>query len=352
MPRHHRIRVPEMPPSDYVARLIDDATSEEKKEKYNILTFATHERYQTLMAKTGHNFYGFLTEGIKEWNEDYGEMPDNFYPLPKETLYRGIKFDFILAQSKFGQFQIAELINQKLNLPIISLEHTAPTSVLKQEWLEEIKNMAGDINVFISEWSKKQWKINSFNQQIVHHSVDVELFRPLDIDRSPVILTVANDFKNRDYCLNYSGWERITEGLDTKVVGSSPDGFSEPAPSVEKLAEDYASAQVYLNTTTVSPIPTSLLEAMACGCAVVTTATCMIPEVVKHGVNGMISNDESELRGYIEELLSNEELRKELGENARQTVVENFSEYTFLQSWERIFKEAYEMKNNNFYKEG
>ena len=204
MTRTHRVRVPEMPPSDYVSGLIDDATSG-KREKYNILTFATHERYQTLMAKTGHNFYGFLTEGIKVWNEDYGKMPDNFYALPKETLYRGIKFDFILAQSKFGQFQVAELINQKLNLPIIALEHTAPTSILKQEWLEEIKGMAGDINVFISDWSREQWKIQSDNQQVVHHAVDVELFKPGGYDRSPVVLTVANDFKNRDYCCNYSG---------------------------------------------------------------------------------------------------------------------------------------------------
>ena len=78
----------------------------------------------------------------------------------------------------------------------------------------------------------------------------------------------------------------------------------------------------------------------------------MIPEVVKHGVNGMISNDESELRSYIEELLSNKELREELGKNARETVIKNFSEHAFLKSWDRIFKEAYEMKNNNFYKEG
>ena len=349
MARTHRVRVPEMPPSDYVSRLIDDATSD-KREKYNILTFATHERYQTLMAKTGHNFYGFLTEGIKVWNEDYGKVPDNFYALPKETLYRGIKFDFILAQSKFGQFQVAELINQKLNLPIIALEHTAPTSVLKQEWLEEIKGMAGDINVFISDWSREQWKIQSDNQQVVHHAVDVELFKPGGYDRSPVVLTVANDFKNRDYCLNYSGWERITNGIDTKVIGSSPDGFSEPASCIEELVKEYASTQVYLNTTTVSPIPTSLLEAMACGCAVVTTATCMIPDIVKHGENGMISNDEKELRSYIEQLLEDEALRNKLGENARQTVIEQFSEESFISNWSRIFDEAYNIKNNNFYK--
>ena len=107
---------------------------------------------------------------------------------------------------------------------------------------------------------------------------------------------------------------------------------------------------MYLNTTTVSPIPTSLLEAMACGCAVVTTATCMIPDIVKHGENGMISNDEKELRSYIEQLLEDEDLRNKLGENARQTVIEQFSEESFISNWNRIFDEAYNIKNNNFYK--
>jgi glycosyltransferase involved in cell wall biosynthesis len=237
-------------------------------------------------------------------------------------------------------------------LPVIALEHTAPTSILKPEWLEEIKNMSGDINVFISEWSKDQWQIQSDNQQVVHHAVDIELFKPNGSERKPIVLTVANDFKNRDYCLNYSGWERITSGIDAKIVGTSPDGISEPASSIEELVNEYASSQVYLNTTTVSPIPTSLLEAMACECAVVTTATCMIPDVVEHGVNGIISNDEDELRSYVEELFSNEELRNELGKNARQTIIDKFSEKSFLDNWNRVFDEAFNMKNTNFYKKG
>ena len=34
-------------------------------EKLNILTFPTHERYETMLCKTGHNFYAYRAEGIK-----------------------------------------------------------------------------------------------------------------------------------------------------------------------------------------------------------------------------------------------------------------------------------------------
>ena len=56
---------------------------------------------------------------------------------------------------------------------------------------------------------------------------------------------------------------------------------STPAESVADLVNEYCSSKVFLNTSTVSPIPTTLLEAMSCGSAVVSTATCMIPEIIE-----------------------------------------------------------------------
>lgn len=277
-----------------------------RPEKLNILTFPTHERYETQLCKTGHNFYAFNANDLKDWNESYAPFPENYHVLPKDAIYQGIKYDLILSQSKFGQFQMSELINKRLEIPLVSLEHTLPTSILNPEWVAQIRNMSGDINVFISEFSRDTWDIKTSPQtEVIHHSVDSELFKPSDVAQVPHVLSVVNDFANRDYCCNYSGWQRITGGLKVKLVGEN-EGLSEPAASLGELVEEYNKAQVFLNTSTVSPVPTSLLEAMACGCAVVTTATCMIPEIIKHGENGMMSNDEDELRGYIDQLLADD----------------------------------------------
>ena len=334
------IRVPVMPPGVETRNIIRRCI-EGKKDKYNILTFPTHERYETGLCKTGHNFYAFHSEGLKTWNEDYAPVPSNYYRFPENSIFNGISFDFILAQSKFGQFQTAKLLQERLGIPLVSLEHTLPTSVLQQEWLDEIKTMSGDIDVFISDYSMHEWKLQGTNQKVVHHGVDSSLFKPNDLEKKPYVLSVVNDYKNRDYCCNYSGWERITEGIESKIVGTSTDGSSEPAPSLEALIDEYNSAMVFLNTSTVSPVPTSLLEAMSCGCAVVTTSTCMIPEIVRHEENGLISNDEGELKEYINRLMQDEELRKRLGEAARKTIVEDFSEEKFINSWNKIFDYAY-----------
>ena len=340
MAKTFNVKVPEIAPNRLVKR--DMSKSFGEPEKYNILTFAAHERYQSQLAKTGHNFYLFQSDGVKNWNNDYAPLPDNHYILPRETLYKGLSFDMILSHSKFGQFQMSELINKNLGLPIISLEHTVPTPNLKQEWLDEIKNMTGDIAVFISEYSKDVWDLNTDEYEIVHHSVDTEIFKPRSVEKKPYVLSVVNDFINRDYCCNYSGWVRITEGLDTRIVGDNGE-IGSPADSVDDLVNEYNSAQVFLNTSTFSPIPSVVLEAMACGSAVVSTATCMIPEIIEHGVNGMISNDESELRSYIEQLLSDKDLREKIGKAARETILNKFTEESFLNNWNKIFAKAYEV---------
>ena len=66
----------------------------------------------------------------------------------------------------------------------------------------------------------------------------------------------------------------------------------------------------------------------------------MIPEVIENGKNGFISNDEKELRSFLEKLLEDEDLRNEMGQEARNTIVSKFSEETFVKQWNILFDEV------------
>lgn len=313
-----------------------------KPEKYNILTFPTHERYESQLCKTGHNFYSFHMSGHKKWNLEQSPYPENYYTLPENNTCGFIKYDFILSQSKFWQFQVAQKINQQFNLPIIALEHTWPLEGIQPtDQLSNMRKMVGNVNVFISEASEKAWNIGT-SGVIIHHGVDTDTFSPKGIEQEDHVLSVANDFVNRDYCLNYYGWKRVTEGVKTKLVGKT-EGLSEPAKSMEELVSEYNKCAVFFNSSTLSPIPTSLLEAMSCGCAVVSTATCMIPEIIENGVNGFISNDENELKAHIDYLLHNPDVRASIGLNARKTILEKFSEKQFINNWNQLFDNVYEV---------
>jgi hypothetical protein len=196
--------------------------------------------------------------------------------------------------------------------------------------------MTADRHIFISEFSQAKWGFNSTNSNVIHHGLDVDNFKPANIEREAVILATVNDWINRDWCCNYSGFQRITKNLPIKIVGETK-GLSEACRSVKELIGVYQSHRIFINTSTVSPVPTSLLEAMSCGCACVSTATCMIPTIITHGVDGFISNDESELRGYCQLLLKDKELAQKLGNAARRTILDKFSEQKFIDNWNRQF---------------
>ena len=317
----------------------------------NILTFPTHERYETGLAKTGHNFYGWQGPNIKTWNPRYAPIPEN-YDILDGRLLDGqfplwLDIDLVLSQNKFGQYEIANKVARQLQCPLITLEHTLPTPDLNRSIKAYLTAMKGDLDVFISEYSIEQWGWEKDNPdvEVVHHGIDTVLFSPSDIidDREDLVCSVVNDWMNRDWCCGFKIWQDATgwpnSDLPLNVWGDT-DGLSKSAPSVEALAKEYQRSKIFLNTSLISPVPTVLLEAMSSGCAVVSTDTCMIPEFIKHGENGFLGKTSEELRGYVDLLRRDDSLRKKMGMAARETIVNNFSLDKFVNKWNEVFRKA------------
>ena len=310
----------------------------DEREKFNILTSFTHESWETGLCKTGHNFYSYFTKGLKPWN-DSRPLPKNYRRLPSDFV-PDIPFDIIFSQTKFGQFQALKPIADKLHLPIVCIEHTDVMPWWTEDQVKEMKKMKGVINVFITEYSRDRWGWGKDEAVVVRHGINTELFSPDEkIEKKQHILSVVNDWENRDYICGFSTWKKVTQGLPVHPVGDTK-GFSLPSKSPEELVQFYRQSTVFVNTSLLSPLPTSLLEAMSCGLPVVSTKNCAIPEVVTHGYNGFLSNDEKELRKYCVELLNNPSLAKEMGNNARQTILQNFQEQRFIEDWKNIFYQA------------
>jgi glycosyltransferase involved in cell wall biosynthesis len=81
-----------------------------------------------------------------------------------------------------------------------------------------------------------------------------------------------------------------------------------------------ASADAFVLASYIEGLPMSLLEAMAWGLPVITTAVGSIGEHVRDGVQGLLvqPGDVSELAGAIERIVMNDALRKRMGEQARR----------------------------------
>lgn len=325
--------------------IIKPPTRDETKP-LKILTSFTHESWETGLCKTGHQFYSFFAKGLKRWNYSR-PLPNNYHALPDNTIGDG-DYDLVFSQTKFGQFQGLKPLADRLHLPIICIEHTDRMPHWTDRDMEELKSMRGNINIFITEYSRARWGWTPDEAEVIRHGIDTNTFTmSSSVERVPRILSVVNDWINRDVICGFTTWKNVTRGLPVFPVGDTK-GFSSQSSSMEELVKYYQSSRVFINTSLYSPIPTALLEAMACGCAVVSTNNCAIPEAIKHGVNGFLSNDIKELRGYCELLLNDEELANKMGENARKTILEKFSEPVFIEKWKDVFKRASNMQFRGF----
>lgn len=319
-------------------------------DKLNIISWVTHEAYSFNLAKTGHNFYLLQGEGINTWKEWNRPVPRNCIILEKEKPpLPDVNYDLILSQNKFGQIQKAIPLSREIHLPILSLEHTFPLPNWPKIQLEQIKTMKGDINLFISESNRSSWGWKENEADIIHHGIDTEFFAMPNssIKRKPVILSIANDFVNRSWCLGFDIWQQTVKDLPVQVYGDTP-GLSKPTQSMYQLQKIYQDHSIFLNTATYSPIPCVVLEAASSSCAIISLNRGMIPSIFTHGHDALLGDNASELREHCVNLINNPEECHRLGENSRKTIQEKFSLMRHIENWNKYFYKAANMIYKGF----
>jgi glycosyltransferase involved in cell wall biosynthesis len=106
------------------------------------------------------------------------------------------------------------------------------------------------------------------------------------------------------------------------------------APNVEicgwvdqaRLMALYAETDVFAMPSLAEGIPMVLLEAMAMQIACVAPRIAGIPELIEHGVDGMLfaAGDVEDLKQQMRQLLQSPEMRARMGRQARSRVVRDY----------------------------
>jgi colanic acid/amylovoran biosynthesis glycosyltransferase len=115
-----------------------------------------------------------------------------------------------------------------------------------------------------------------------------------------------------------------------------------------RLFEEYRSAGVFclpcrvLDNGDRDGIPNVLMEAMACGLPVVTTAVSGIPEIIRDGVNGRLvpPDDPAALAEALVRIDGDRQLAESLSAQARATVRERFDGERFAAELAALFREV------------
>jgi glycosyltransferase involved in cell wall biosynthesis len=103
-----------------------------------------------------------------------------------------------------------------------------------------------------------------------------------------------------------------------------------------------AGADTLLLTSVSEGIPLTVIEAMAAGLPVVCTAVGSLADVVRPGVDGYLApaRDAAALAGYLADLGGDPDLRADLGRQARQRAVAEFSEAGMADRYADLFDHA------------
>jgi glycosyltransferase involved in cell wall biosynthesis len=112
--------------------------------------------------------------------------------------------------------------------------------------------------------------------------------------------------------------------------------------SHDDLPDILGTSSLYVLPSLKEGMPFALLEAMACGNAVICSDIPGINDVITHGENGLLvpTKNSKALANAILRLLIDGDLRKKLGNNARQLMVEKYNWNIISEKIEQVYHDA------------
>jgi glycosyltransferase involved in cell wall biosynthesis len=229
--------------------------------------------------------------------------------LQKRRAYDKLSFS-IIAPSAWMQRSVGESSLMK-SKQVIQIANTLETDVFKPMDKKAAKEKAGfatDKFIFLSGFMPSRKDLHKGTSYLLE-SLELLKIR-LGAKVEDIELVV---FGNRNT-------EDVPEfPFKTNFLGTINDD--------EKLALHYAAADAFLIPSLEDNLPYTVMESLSCGTPVIAFKTGGLPDMVKHEQNGYLAeyrSSESFADGM--EWIISHPYREELQQNARQAIMENFSE--------------------------
>jgi glycosyltransferase involved in cell wall biosynthesis len=225
-------------------------------------------------------------------------------------------------------------------------------------YAEKLAYMNADRVILTSEDSKKfvvqRLNISPDTIQIIPNYIDVDLFKPLNIDKEKGrIIFIGRLEKDKNLVnLFYS-----LEGVDANLVvigsGSMRGELEQIAKdknikvvfkgNIEQtlIPQELNVSEIFVLSSLYEGNPKVLLEAMACGLPCIGTDVEGINSVISHMNNGILSNfDSASMQKAVRQLLGDKELCVKLGASARKSIETNNSFEVCLEKELTIYQTA------------
>ena len=344
----------------------------------NLLTRWLEERgYDVgVMYKQGYCVDGkhIKVEGILPL--DYHVVPPVLWEV--KNIIRDVRPDVVHVHHSFTPLSVlAVRACNKLGIPCVLTNHSLPPAGDAEKWVKisyltpyrwllrptVTTAVSTAAALFIKDFLGLEESV-----KIIPNAVDTEKFKPPEEERDErenYVLYVGRLVRRKGvHVLIRAAGMLEEQGVQCKVLIAGRGYFerylrllSADLKNVEflgevserKKAELYRKARVFVLPSLVGEsFGVVLLEAFASATPVVATRVGGIPEIVEHGVDGVLVDpgEPSQLAEAIGEMLGSESMWRRMSLNARRKAVEKYSISTVGRLYEQVYLEALERKKS------
>lgn len=277
-----------------------------------------------------------------------------------KKILRQTKYDAVHAHFGFNALLIYPLV-RLLQIPLIVTFHgvdASPQMLSQKEYKRRITEMLeyASAIIIVSTHMKQTLSLDCFSAKVhlIPCGTDPEEFNSRTKENETEYITILHSGRLvskkgvPDLIRVFSLLSHRFRNVRLYVVGDGPelemckqlaeDARSDSiqffgARSHEQVKKFMEEADIFILNSRVGDrgdmegLPVSLLEAMSMQLAVISTLHAGIPDAITDNVNGLLIDEKDNigLTTAIEKLISDEGLRKRLGEAARQTVLNRFT---------------------------
>lgn len=214
-------------------------------------------------------------------------------------------------------------------------------------------------------------------QRVIPNGIDLEVFHPasrqvaraelgIEADCAVLLFAAYNVRSNsyKDYACLRAAVERVVgvaghrrvlflavgEAAPAERMGNAEFRFVPFLRAPERMAQYYRAADLYLHAAKADTFPNTILEAMACGTAVVATGVGGIPEQVQDGVTGYLTppGEPAAMAARVLELLNDDSRLQEMGRQAASLARREFAVERMAGAYRQWYQESLEQPAGAF----
>ena len=335
------------------------------------------------LAVKGHQVYvgsagGEWVERLKKNNIEHINLPlktksiispkllFSYFILKKEL--RDKRLDIIHSQTRVTSV-LAYWLSRKTTVPFISTAH----GFFKPRWVRLRFPCWGDSVIAISEAVKEHliadFKVAPDKIRLVHNGIDVkssqkpetsnqkEIKEKFGLKEGPVVGIIARLSEVKGHIYLIQAMKKVIAQIPEVQLLSVGDGTIKKelenlarglgilervrfVPAVADTWEALSVMDVFVMPSLQEGLGLSIMEAMLSGLAVIASSVGGIPSLIKDGHTGILvePKDAEALAKAIISLLRDNKKASELGKNARELIVKEFSLERMVQETEEVYR--------------